>query len=103
VVGAPASYWLDLRDYKPAELARDLSMPLLILHGERDYQVTMADFAGWREALKDVKTATLRSFPNLNHLFAPGEGKSTPGEYMKPGQHVAPEVIEAMAEWIGRH
>jgi uncharacterized protein len=102
-IGAPASYWLDLKDYRPAELARHLKMPLLVLHGERDYQVTMADFAGWREALKDVKTATLRTFPNLNHLFAPGEGKSTPGEYLKPGQHVAPEVVETIAEWIGKH
>jgi dienelactone hydrolase len=31
VLGAPASYWIDLKDYRPADLARELTMPLLIL------------------------------------------------------------------------
>ena len=43
VLGAPASYWLDLRDYKPAQSAVELKQPILILQGERDYQVTMQD------------------------------------------------------------
>jgi hypothetical protein len=72
-----------------------------VLQGERDYQVTMADFAGWKEALKDRPNATLRSYPALNHLFMAGEGRSTPQEYMQPGQHVAAEVIEDIARWIG--
>ena len=44
VLGAPASYWIDLKNYRPADLARGLTMPLLIVQGERDYQVTMQDF-----------------------------------------------------------
>jgi hypothetical protein len=97
--GVPASYWLDLQGYDPAAQARSLKLPMLILQGERDYQVTMADFARWKEALKDRQNVTLRSYPALNHLFQTGEGKSTPAEYLKPG-HIAPELITDLANWI---
>ena len=39
----PAPYWLDLRDYRPAELAATLDLPIVLLQGGRDYQVTVAD------------------------------------------------------------
>jgi len=98
----PPSYWLDLRGYDPANEARSLKQPMLILQGERDYQVTMTDFALWQGALKDRPDVKFRSFPALNHLFQSGEGKSTPVEYMaKPG-HVSPEVIVEIATWIGK-
>ncbi len=97
IMGVPASYWLDLKGYRPAAEARALKMRLLVLQGERDYQVTMADFAGWKEALKD--SATLKSYPSLNHQFMEGEGKSTPAEYSKPG-HVAQIVIDDISGWM---
>jgi uncharacterized protein len=98
----PASYWIDLQGYDPAMEARSLKQPMLILQGERDYQVTMTDFARWKDMLKGRANVKFRSFPPLNHLFQAGEGKSTPSEYMaKPG-HVAPEVIDEIAAWIGR-
>ena len=48
VFGVPAPYWLDLREYNPTATAAKLKQPMLILQGERDYQVTMADFDGWK-------------------------------------------------------
>lgn len=101
VMGAPVSYWLDLKDYRPAEMAGALPMPMLILQGERDYQVTMTDFAAWKAALGSSPTVTFRSYPALNHLFIEGQGKSTPTEYARPG-HVAAEVIDDVAKWILR-
>ena len=98
--GVPASYWLDLRGYDPAATAAALTTPLLVLQGERDYQVTMEDFAGWQAGLEGRAGATLRSYPDLNHLFMAGEGKSTPDEYDQPG-HVSAAVIEVIAGWIG--
>ncbi len=99
LLGAPASYWLDLKGYNPAELAAGLPQRLLVLHGERDYQVTMTDFALWQKSLAKHEKATLRSFPALNHLFMSGEGQGSPAEYTKPG-HVAAEVIEFIAKWV---
>jgi dienelactone hydrolase len=102
ILMAPPSYWLDLQGYDPVMQARTLKQPLLFLQGERDYQVTMTDFARWQNALKDRPNANFRSFPALNHLFQAGEGKSTPAEYTaKPG-HVAADVIDEIAAWINR-
>ena len=50
VGGKPPSYWIDLKDYNPAEHAKRLAVPMLILQGERDYQVPMKDFALFDEA-----------------------------------------------------
>jgi hypothetical protein len=59
----------------------------------------MADFAGWKKALEGRAGVTLKSYPKLNHLFASGEGRSSPAEYEKPG-HVAAEVIEDVAAFV---
>lgn len=99
VLGAPASYWLDLRGYVPPEAARALQQPLLILQGERDYQVTMDNFEAWRKALAGRPNVTFKSYPGLNHLFIAGEGKSSPAEYQRPG-HVAEAVVADIAAWI---
>ena len=80
-LGASAAYWLSFRGPSPAELAAKLKQPMLILQGERDYQVTMADFAIWKQQLAGHTNATLKSYPRLNHLFMEGEGKSKPEEY----------------------
>jgi dienelactone hydrolase len=102
IFSIPPSYWLDLQGYDPAVEARTLKQPMLILQGERDYQVLMTDFARWREALKDRNNVRFRSFPALNHLFEAGEGKSTPDEYTAKPSHVAADVIEEIATWIGK-
>ena len=42
---------------------------------------------------------TIRVYPGFNHLFVAGSGPSTPAEY-EPAQHVDPEVIADIAEWL---
>jgi dienelactone hydrolase len=73
-LGAPDSYWLDLRGYNPPEAAKALRTPLLILQGERDYQVTMDNFEAWKKALAGRPNVTFKTYPKLNHLFVEGEG-----------------------------
>jgi dienelactone hydrolase len=101
VLGVPVSYWLDMKAYDPAAAAKKLTIPMLILQGERDYQVTMKDFELWKSAVGARKNVTMRSYPALNHLFIAGEGKSLPAEYGKPG-HVAPEVIDDIAKFVAK-
>jgi dipeptidyl aminopeptidase/acylaminoacyl peptidase len=97
--GIPATYWLDLRDYDPAAEAKKIKRPLLVLQGERDYQVTMEDFARWQEALSSRDDVKFISYPKLNHLFVEGVGKSAPAEYFATG-NVAAEVVQDIAAWI---
>jgi dienelactone hydrolase len=101
VLGAPPTYWLDLKDYDPVTDAAKLNLPMLILQGERDYQVTMKDFELWKAGLGKKQGVVMKSYPALNHLFVAGTGTSSSAEYMKPG-HVAPEVIEEIAAFVKR-
>jgi dienelactone hydrolase len=99
VMGAPLSYWKDMDAYNSGQAAASLKAPLLILQGERDYQVTLEDFAGWKKYLSGHANAELKTYPKLNHLFEEGEGKSVPAEYNKPS-NVAAYVIDDIARWI---
>ena len=95
----PPAYWLDLRNYNPAQVASSFNLPMLILQGERDYQVSMADFAGWQQALAEHENALLRSYPGLNHLFIQGSSPSNPAEYEVAG-HVSEAVVQDIAGFI---
>lgn len=100
ILGAPASYFRDLEARDAVAEAVALDVPVLVLQGERDYQVTMDDFAIWREATRDRAGTLLKAFPGLNHLFVTGSGPASPTEYAAPG-YVAEEVVVTIADWVG--
>jgi fermentation-respiration switch protein FrsA (DUF1100 family) len=95
----PAAYWLSIRDYHPAEMAATQQVPLFILQGERDYQVTLTDFQGWKDALSSRTNVTFKTYPRVNHIFREGEGMGTPDEYNSPG-HMSQQVVEDIAQWL---
>ncbi len=64
--------------YSDTATAQRLTLPMLILQGERDYQVTMDDYRAWREAVGNRQRVVMKSHPSLNHLFMSGEGASMP-------------------------
>ncbi len=99
-LGISMAYWLDLRAHNVVDAAKTLKMPILVIQGGRDYQVLAAvDFQGWKDALKNRDNVTFQLFPELNHLFIKGEGKSTPQEYLMEG-HVEEKVIDTITRWI---
>ncbi|MBI3183055.1 MAG: alpha/beta fold hydrolase [Myxococcales bacterium] len=102
VLGVPGSYWLDLRGYDGPKLAASLGMPMLVLQGGRDYQVTESEHATWKQALSSRKDVTFKVYPELNHLFVRGQGKSTPQEYSQPGK-VEEAVLEDVASFVKSH
>ena len=99
IFGATASYWLDLRGYDPPAAATKVKQPMLVLQGERDYQVTMEEFSRWKSALAGRTDVVFHSYSTLNHLFVAGTGKSVPAEYNAPG-HVSEAVVQDIATWI---
>lgn len=96
-LGAPASFWLDQRTYDPVATAAKLDLPILVLQGGRDYQVTVADdLPAWRDGLPD---ATITVLDADNHLFFAGTGPSTMADYRTPG-HLDPDAVSAIADWL---
>ncbi len=98
-MGVPASYYYDLDARDEVATARQLGVPILILHGGRDYQAIDEDIAHWQNGLKGAAHVKVETFPALNHLFIVGSGKPGPREYSTAG-HVDEQVIAAMAAFI---
>lgn len=99
ILGSAPEYWLDLRGYNPAEAAKAITKPMMIVRGERDFQVTAEDFAKWQEALTGKSNVTFKTYADLNHLFIAGKGKGAPAEYDQPGRIPQP-VIDELAAWV---
>lgn len=94
------AYFLDVRGYDPPAVANALTMRILVLQGERDYQVTLKeDFDGWKKKLGTKKNVTFHTYPALNHLFVAGVGVSQPAEYEAPG-HVDAAVVADIVSWV---
>lgn len=99
LLGAPASYYLDMNAYDPAVVMRQVTGPVLVLQGMRDYQVTPAGLDDWLKEVGPRKEMTVKRYAALNHLFIAGEGPPNPSEYAKGG-HVSEEMIGDVAKWI---
>lgn len=97
MLSAYKSYWEYMVNYDPLELGKKIKAPVLVLQGERDYQVTMEQFEMWKTIEDD--NWTFISYPALNHLMMPGEGKPGPSEY-NVKNNVSTELIEDIANWI---
>jgi dienelactone hydrolase len=101
ILNVPSKAWARLHKRDPAGVAAKLDLPILIIHGGRDYQVTREDYRLWKKRLSGRNNVTFKLFPKLNHLFIVGEGPSGPAEYQQPG-HVDEQVINYVADWIAR-
>lgn len=95
----PQIYLYSLHAYDQLATARALTLPLLILQGGNDFQVSPTlDFDAWKSALAGRANATFRLYPGLSHLFMPGPTQA-PADYAQPA-HVDPRVIVDIADWI---
>ena len=95
----PPGYWLDLQGYFPPTAALKLKQPLLILQGERDYNVTMDAFRDWQRALAQRTDVSFKSYPKLDHLFLEGTGPATNADYVRP-RNIPKYVVDDIAAWI---
>lgn len=98
-LNANSKYWQSLTEYNQLKVAKKVKQPILVIQGERDYQVTMTDFNLWKQTLSGNPKNQFISYPNLNHLLMKGEGKSTPSEYEKQG-NVDEKIITDITNWI---
>jgi len=98
------NYWLSLRNYDPIEVAREIPQSMLILQGDRDYQVTSADYERWLSLFADYpERVSVKQYAKLNHLMMEPPGidlsEKSPSEY-HIATNVQEEVIVDIAAWI---
>jgi hypothetical protein len=88
--------------YDPLVTARQVKVPVLILNGATDQQVTPDQVPVLAKAFRAAgnKDVTSKIFPEMNHLFA-HDPVGFPGNYTKlPNLRVEPEVVGTLTEWL---
>jgi uncharacterized protein len=95
-------YWIDLLSHDPARLVAAVKLPVLILQGTRDLQVSVAD----AEALHRAQPkATLTLLPGINHVLRPvasDDRAANLATYRDATLAISPSVAEAVATFVGR-
>jgi len=100
--GVGPAYYLSSLRYREVAVARSIRQPLLLLQGDRDYQVTVRDDLDvWLAGLRGRPGVTVVRFPRADHFFFDASGPPTPAEYEVP-THVDPGVIAAIATFVRR-
>ncbi|MGL4304091.1 MAG: alpha/beta hydrolase [Sphingomonas sp.] len=95
-------YWIDLLSHDPARLVAAVKLPVLILQGTRDIQVSVAD----AEALHRAQPkATLTLLPGINHVLRPvasDDRAANLATYRDATLPISASVAEAVATFVGR-
>ena len=99
---AAAMPWMKFfLEYDGAPTAARVRAPVLILHGEKDYQVPVAEAEKTAAAVRSGgnRDVTVRVFPATNHLFVPDAGVGLSYEKL-PSFVVKSEVMGTIADWL---
>lgn len=104
---AATNAWLAyFMDYDPLVTARRVTkVPILILQGASDHQVTPDQAPELERAFKEAGNpdVTMRVFPDLNHLFIRDPSGLPSGYGTLTSNKVEPEVLGTMADWLASH
>ncbi|MEJ2678824.1 MAG: alpha/beta fold hydrolase [Gemmatimonadota bacterium] len=103
---AAKNAWLRFfMDYDPLKTARKVRVPVLILQGETDHQVTpeQADTLAAAFRAGGDKDVTERKFPDTDHLFLADSSGLPSGYNLLASRSVRPEVLGAIAGWLAAH
>ena len=101
--GTTLYYFKEMGQPTVADWLAKTHKPMLIMQGERDFQVKASvDFAMYKELLGDRENVTFRLYPGLNHAFVPARFDSIAQakKEFTPERHMGPEVLDDLAAWI---
>ncbi|SEN71801.1 hypothetical protein SAMN04488134_101722 [Amphibacillus marinus] len=102
IFGIPAFYLKELDSFDTKEALLQIDIPLLIMQGEQDFQVTVnKDYQAYQDLLNNNLFATFMLYSNLNHFFVDyqGDKQGTVEEYMVEAEMDA-QVIDDIANWL---
>jgi pimeloyl-ACP methyl ester carboxylesterase len=95
-------FMIDMFRYDPAKLAASLKVPLLIIQGERDLQVSVADARALAAA---QPKATLDLLPRMNHVLKDVDSEDSAANmatYGNPSLPVDANAVEAIDRFVRR-
>jgi len=101
IFGQPAIYQRSVIDALPIPVISRNTIPTLILHGSRDWQVsTESDFQRFVDYVGEYDHVTARLYDNINHLFMQSQTEYNDlRDYMPPGR-VDEDVLRGIVDWI---
>jgi hypothetical protein len=99
ILGAPASYWIDLNNHDQVGTAKKIKNRIFVVQGAKDFQVSVQDFNIWKTALAANKNATFKLYPDLNHLLSAQKEKGNGTQYRVPS-NVDINLIKDISAWI---
>ena len=91
-------------DYDPLTTASKVKVPVLILQGATDQQVTADQAEELAEAIRKGgnRNVTVRVYPDRNHLFLEDKSGIPAGYARLPSGKIGPEVMGEIAEWLAK-
>ena len=91
-------FMMDAFAADPAAMAGALDVPVLVVQGEHDIQVSMDD----AQALQAATGGRLVRVPGVNHVLveAPGDRMRNMMTYRDPNAPISPAVVDAVAAFV---
>ncbi|NMD39033.1 MAG: hypothetical protein GYA87_10195, partial [Christensenellaceae bacterium] len=104
VFGKPMYYFYDMQKLNMGKIASELTAPMLILQGGRDFQINNEiGYNSWKKVLFNKENVKYKKYPMLNHMMMEYKGdlafERTIEEYTVPA-NVDSEVINDILLWI---
>ncbi len=93
-------FLISVFSYDPAGLIANVAKPVLILQGERDLQVSVADAERLKQAAPEAELALL---PDTNHVLKTvisDDKRANFATYADPSLPLAPGVVDAVASFV---
>jgi pimeloyl-ACP methyl ester carboxylesterase len=95
-------YWISEINLDPPALLKNIKLPVLIMQGDTDIQVSVEDAKLLAAATPDAKLLIL---PGVNHVLkvAPIDRAANIATYANPNLPLAPGVVDAVADFVHDH
>ncbi|MDK3017652.1 alpha/beta hydrolase [Pseudodonghicola flavimaris] len=90
-------YMIQLFAYDPAAVAGQVQLPVLILQGGRDLQVTLEDAAALAAAMPAARQVT---YPAMTHMLKADQPGQPFASYTDPSLPLVPELVEDLVGFV---
>ena len=101
--GTTLYYFKEMAEHPASEYLADLEKPILIMQGDKDFQVKIEDdYNAYKKLLEGKSNVSFKLYEGLNHVFVPAiytDIMKAKKEY-NTERHIGADVIADIADWI---